>query len=238
MQYMIGDAAYMFAVGIGVAWGLEQAVYGAGLSSRSSLRAESTFAPYAPSLALVCAWAVLTSLSVAFVGLTWRSPAAVLTKSFHVAAEAAIFWQILRARALHLAASVLAVGVGCTLLVALTMPCDQTLVLATTSGFILDAGNFSTHLLLWLRGDCPTLVVAAFGMHAVYLSFYLSLFLADLGNPLGAGFRLIGMFANLLASELALEYVRRQTKTPPLVLSRSASLFACLGLIVAQSLSA
>lgn len=217
MQFMDGHTAFMPIVAAGVAWSAEQTVWAGVLLARvGEMGARSSFGPYRPGLLLVWLWAFFTAASVTLVGVTWRSDAAVLAKTLHVATEAAFLWQILARRGFHVASSLVAATVFYALAFAVTMPCEVSLVLATTAGFVLDSANFVAHLLI----GSPRLVLYAFACHALYLGLYFSLFMLGLGDEVGGSLRSAGMLFNLVAVEFAMEHVRREAYPPAVYGSR------------------
>lgn len=182
------------------------------LTSRRAIRLRSSFSPFRLSVGVALAWAVFTSLSIFLVGFTFRSNAAILVKSLHVATETIFLIMILVSFGFTVLASLAALLVLIILPMTLTLPCSETILMAASSGLVLDALNFLVYA--WYGVTNPNdpvlwLYIAGLGWHAMYLVTFLGVMRWENLDGLGrVYFRIAGMYFNLVAVEFFLAAIR------------------------------
>ena len=164
-------------------------------------------------IALALLWAFFTALSIFMVPVTFRSNAAVLAKTLHVAVEASFLILLASAFGYNFLAAIAATLVIIDLVMVLALPCADTIMLAAMSGLVLDAVNFLAYA--WygvFRPDDALLwtLIGGLGWHAFYLVTYVGIqrweFLSNLAR---ISMRVIGMLANLIADEFFLAAARQ-----------------------------
>jgi hypothetical protein len=199
---------------IGVLWAFEQslrAVLVAFQLPRPSLRFVMRFRPtFALPTALVLLWVFFTALSIIMVGLTFRSSAALLVKTFHVATETTFLVTLLVAFRFDVFAAAAIVFVTAVMSMVFTLPCEEMVGYASTGGLILDSINFLA--LSWYglsRPDDSTLwtLIGGFGWHSLYLLTYLVIKKWKVSAIGLVWFRIAGMIFNIVASEFLLRAV-------------------------------
>ena len=201
---------------VGMLVALEQAWHAltlATLSPPGALTVRIGVTPrFSPPLGTILAWVLFTSLAILLIGLTFRSSAAVLAKTLHVAAEALFLIAI----AVAFGYPGLAGGVGVVAVVALlfvfSLPCDESIEYAARSGMALDAINFLAYAWYGISrpGDARLwLFIWALGFHVVYLLSAITVSRDHGSAGVLVGLRILGMFANLAASEIFLALARR-----------------------------
>lgn len=165
-------------------------------------------------IALTLLWAFFTALSIFMVAITFRSNAAVLAKTVHIAVEASFIILLASAFGYTFFAALATTLVVVDLVMVLALPCVDTIMLAATSGLVLDAVNFLAYT--WygvFRADEPTLwtLIGGLGCHALYLLTYVGVqrwgFLSDF---MRISMRMVGMLANLVADEFFLSAARQR----------------------------
>ena len=147
------------------------------------------------------------------IGITFRSNAAVLSKTLHVTSEAFFLAAITVAFGLPVIAGAVIVTSVVTLLLTLTMPCFETIEVAARTGMVLDAINFLSYA--WYGLTRPNdyqlwTFIWGLGFHALYLIAAITVS-REHGSPeLLLGLRIIGLYANIIASEFFLLVARRE----------------------------
>lgn len=213
---------------IGALIGLEQCLHAVVLALRTDRRRDSWWRfsatpHFVLPLALTLAWAFFTALSVFMVAVTFRSNAAVLSKTVHVAVEASFLILLLATFGYTLLAALATTLVIVDLVMVLALPCADTIMLASMSGLVLDAANFLAYT--WYGMSHPDdavlwTLIGGLGWHALYLVTYVGVqrwrFLSDFAR---ISMRMFGMLANLIADEFFLAAARHR-----LGLSRGALL--------------
>jgi hypothetical protein len=209
--------ASRFFIWLGVALASEQAVHAITLAlGAQKLRFRVRVEPFQIPSGLTLAWVVFTALSIVLTALTWRSSAAVLAKTFHVLTEA-IFLVFMLVEfgyrtAGGTAGSLVLIGV----LMALSLPCRESITYAASSGLALDAVNFLVYA--WYGLTRPKdaqlwLLIWGFGWHALYLVTMLGVMRwSSLQDSVKLAWRICGLYFNVIASECFLLAVRRELR--------------------------
>lgn len=202
---------------IGMLLALEQAWHAVTLltSARSrDLRISVTTTPrFRPPLLTIFLWVIFTSLSIVLVGVTFRSNAAVLSKTLHVSSEALFLMALSVAFGYTSVAGVIGVITILALLQAVTLPCDESIEFAARSGMLLDAFNFVAYA--WYGMTLPNdpqlwTFIWGLGCHAVYLLTAMLVSRQHGAERTLVGLRILGVYANILASEFFLLICRRE----------------------------
>ena len=183
------------------------------LSSRKRLTFKlQTMPAFELPTAVAILWVMFTALSIFLVSITYRSNAAVLAKTFHVAAEATFLVLLSVAFGLYVCSALCALLVFIVLTMVLTLPCDETIYLAAVSGLILDAINFLAYAWFGItraNDSILWLLIGGLGWHAMYLLTFLGLVRwSMLGALTKAWLRVLGMYFNIIADEFVLHAVR------------------------------
>ena len=199
---------------IGILLGFEQATQAivTAIAFKVPLRLRmQTLPKFELPIALVLLWVLFTSLSIAMVGLTFRSAAAILVKTLHVATETLFLVSLLFAFGFPFVAASAIVFVVCVASMVITLPCQNMVGYAATGGLVLDSVNFLS--LAWYGIASPDDVVlwtliGGFGWHALYLLSYLVIKRWHVGVITLVWVRIFGMVCNLIASEFLLHAAR------------------------------
>lgn len=198
---------------IGIFVAAEQAVHAVMLGFKvRDLKYRTRVSPFQFPTFLGLLWVFFTSLSIMLVGLTWRSNAAILAKSLHVVSEALFFVQLCYEFGFVFLSAFSFTTVMIILTMTLTLPCVTTVGVASISGIVLDSTNFLAYAFYGLSEPNNAKLwtaIAAFGAHALYLLSFIIVQNADISNVLLAGFRILGMVFNIIASEIFLRLVQK-----------------------------
>lgn len=203
---------------IGVALAFEQVVHAftLGLGSRRRLIFGLTTRPFRLPTGLALAWVIFTAVSIVLTALTFRSNAAILSKTVHVMIEGLFLMFLLGAFGFRCLAGVVGFFLLVGIVTVLALPCSETVLYAGSSGLFLDAVNFLIYA--WYGISQPNdyrlwLLIWAFGWHALYLISMVGVMRWDtIGDASKLGWRISGLYANIVASELFLAAVRREMK--------------------------
>ena len=204
------------AIWVGVLVAAEQAIHAFTLAVSARRPVHFTrmrIKPFRLPIGLALTWVVFTALSVVLVALTFRSNAAILAKSMHVAAEAGFLILLSTAFGLHLFAATVACLVLVVIMFVFTMNCEDSVMFAATSGLLLDATNFFVYACFGFsmpKDDTLWTLVAGLGWHAMYLVTQLEVMRWSFLEPVAKlWFRIAGLYFNLVASEFFLAACRR-----------------------------
>jgi hypothetical protein len=203
---------------IGVVLAFEQVVHALtlGLGSHRRLIFGLTTRPFRLPTGLALVWVIFTALSIVLTALTFRSNAAILSKTAHVVIEGLFLMFLLGAFGFRLLAGVVGFFLLVGIVTVLALPCSETVLYAGSSGLFLDAVNFLVYA--WYGISQPNdyrlwLVIWAFGWHALYLISMVGVMRWDMiSDASKLGWRISGLYANIVASELFLAAVRREMK--------------------------
>lgn len=204
---------------IGILLALEQAVHAIALLVRSpaqKLRVRVSVVPaFAPPLLTTLAWVLFTSLSIVLIGVTFRSSAAILGKTLHVFAEAVFLIGLTSAFNYTTVAGMVGVVATIAVLLVLSLPCTESIEFASRAGMALDAINFLSYA--WYGFSLPDdkqlwLFIWALGCHVIYLLTAITVSRDHGSDDLLVGLRIVGLYANILASELFLMLSRRELR--------------------------
>lgn len=204
---------------VGILLAFEQAVHAAALFVRSpveKLKIRVGVVPnFVPPLFTVLAWVLFTSLSIVLIGITFRSSAAILAKTLHVFAEALFLIALSSAFNYNTVAGMVGVIALIALLLVLSLPCTESIEFASRSGMALDAINFLSYA--WYGFSLPNdkrlwLFIWALGCHVIYLLTAITVSRDHGSDNLLVGLRVIGLYANIIASELFLVLARRELR--------------------------
>ncbi len=159
-------------------------------------------------IGVALAWVIFTALSIDLVALTYRSNAAVLAKTLHVASEVTFLVMLSSSFGFHVFSSICVFAVLTILLMVITMPCSDTITLAAFSGLVLDSINFLAYAWYGLtHPKNPVLwtLIGGLGWHAAYLLTYVGVMrwksISDLSR---VWIRVAGLAFNNIANELLL----------------------------------
>lgn len=202
---------------IGVVLAFEQVVHALtlGLGSRRRLIFGVTTRPFRLPTGLALAWVIFTALSIVLTALTFRSNAAILSKTVHVVIEGLFLMFLSGAFGFRLLAGVVGFFLLVGIVTVLALPCSETVRYAGSSGLFFDAVNFLVYA--WYGISQPNdyqlwLVIWAFGWHALYLISMVGVMRWDISDASKLGWRISGLYFNIVASELFLAAVRREMK--------------------------
>lgn len=168
--------------------------------------------PFELPVGLALVWVIFTGLSIFLVAMTFRSNAAILAKSIHVATEAGFLVLLSASFGCYLFAGLVASLVLIVLLLVTTLNCDETVLFAATSGLILDSINFLAYA--WYGFTRPNdqilwLLIGGLGWHGMYLLTQLEVMRYEVDGLTKLWFRVVGMIFNVVADEFVLAAVRR-----------------------------
>ena len=203
------------AIWIGLLIAAEQATHAVVLAvtARRPLKIFNTRTkPYELPVGLALIWVIFTALSIFLVAMTFRSNAAILAKSLHVAAEAGLLILISAAFGFHVFSGMVALLVIIVLLLVFTLNCEDTVAFAASSGLILDAANFLVYA--WFGFSRPNdrilwLLIGGLGWHGMYLLTQLEVMRwTFLETIVKLWCRIFGLYFNLIADEFVLSACR------------------------------
>ena len=206
-----------FSIWLGVALATEQAIHALTLAlGAQKLPFRVRVNPFRIPSGLALAWVVFTALSIVLTALTWRSSAAVLAKTFHVVTEALFLVFMLVEFGYRVAGGTAGTLVVVGVLMALTLPCRESITYAASSGLVLDAVNFLVYA--WYGLTRPNdaqlwLLIWGLGWHALYLVTMLGVMRwSNLQDHIKLTWRICGLYFNVIASECFLLAVRRELR--------------------------
>ena len=158
-------------------------------------------------------WVVFTALSIVLVALTYRSNAAVLAKSLHVASEVTFLVLLCTAFGFYVFSSICIVALLIILMLVLTLPCSETITFAAVSGLVLDSINFLAYAWYGMTQPKDVLLwtlIAGFGWHVLYLLTYIGVVRwTSIADAARVWMRVAGLVCNIIASELILHASKR-----------------------------
>jgi hypothetical protein len=201
---------------IGVLLAFEQCVHAIVLliSLRRNIRFSLVITPkFRLPVGVALAWVIFTALSIDLVVLTYRSNAAVLAKTLHVASEVTFLILLSSAFGFYVFSAICIFAVLIILLMVLTLPCSETVLFAASSGLILDSINFLAYAWYGLsnpRNIVLWTLIGGFGWHSLYLLTYLGVIgWTAISDTARVWIRVAGLTFNIIASELLLTASKR-----------------------------
>tara|TARA_B100001741_G_C16548099_1_gene597915 strand:- start:1047 stop:2195 length:1149 start_codon:yes stop_codon:yes gene_type:complete len=198
---------------MGAFFSMEQAIHAIliFLHSKNRPKFYTRIDPFVFPTGIALLWVLFTAVSHILVGFTWRSNAAVLTKTLHVATEATFLVQLCMAFGFYGLAAAALLVVFIILTMVFTLPCSATIGIASLSGIALDSTNFLAFVYLGCtkrKNREIWMAISAFGFHVLYLMSLLFVQNYDYFSDYVRGsFRLSGMVFNIIASEIFLRLV-------------------------------